>query len=49
MTNRIAINTVGMLTYVVTDLAPGAWYFEITAVNSNGVQSGDSATVTMTL
>ena len=49
MQNKISIPTVGMLTYVVTNLSPGAWYFTVTAVNALGVQSGVSGTATATL
>jgi hypothetical protein len=49
MTQTININTVGMLTYVVQNLAAGNWYFEIVAVNAAGVQSGPSATVSASI
>jgi hypothetical protein len=49
MTQTISINTVGMLTYVISDLASGNWFFQITAVNSVGVQSAPSTTVSMTI
>jgi hypothetical protein len=45
MTSKIGINTVGMLIYVITSLTPGTWYFSITSVNSSGVESTPSGTV----
>ena len=49
MTQQISVNTVGMLVYQIPDLAPGNWYFQIVSVNSAGVQSSPSATVTMSV
>jgi hypothetical protein len=49
MTQQINVNTVGMLVYQIPDLAPGTWYFQIMSVNSAGVQSSASATVTMSV
>ena len=49
MTQQINVNTVGMLVYQIPDLAPGNWYFQIMSVNSAGVQSSASATVTMSI
>jgi hypothetical protein len=49
MTQKVSINTVGLLTYVVGNLAAGTWYFEVVAVNSSGVQSGPSSTVSATI
>jgi hypothetical protein len=49
MTNAITVNTVGMLTYVVTGLSPGTWYFTIRAVNSAGVRSPNAGVVSITL
>jgi hypothetical protein len=49
MTQKITINTVGMLTYVISNLASGTWYFEVIAVNSAGVDSGPSSTVSTTI
>jgi hypothetical protein len=49
MTQTIDISTVGMLTYVVGNLSAGSWYFDIVAVNSAGVQSSPSATVSASI
>jgi ABC-type glycerol-3-phosphate transport system substrate-binding protein len=49
MTQTINVNTVGMLTYVVGNLSPGSWYFQIVAVNSAGEQSNPSSTVSASI
>jgi hypothetical protein len=45
MTNKITINTVGMQTYVISNLYSGTWYFEVIAVNASGIESNPSAIV----
>jgi len=42
LTNTIAINNPSVTTYVVENLSPATWYFAITAVNSQGAESGNS-------
>jgi hypothetical protein len=49
MTNKISVNTVGVLTYVISDLSSGNWYFAVTSVNSAGVESSLSGTVETSL
>jgi hypothetical protein len=49
MTTKISIATVGMLTYVISNLNSGTWYFAITSVNTSGVESTLSATVSTTI
>lgn len=49
MTQKVSINTVGELSYVLSNLAPGTWYVEVVAVNSAGVQSAPSSMVSITL
>jgi Calx-beta domain len=49
MTNKIAINTVGITNYVIQNLQSGNWYFAMTAVNSSGVESALTSTVEATL
>jgi hypothetical protein len=49
MTQTIDVNTTGMLTYVVSNLSAGNWYFQIVSVNSAGVQSSPSSTVTASI
>jgi len=45
MTNKININTVGTMDYVVSNLASGNWYFAVTAVNASGVESVASGAI----
>jgi hypothetical protein len=49
MTKHVSIETVGMTTYVVSDLAPGTWYFTILAVNASGIESGPAAVASKTI
>jgi hypothetical protein len=49
MTTKISIPTVGMLTYVISNLNPGTWDFTVTSVNSSGMESSASATVSATI
>ncbi len=49
MTQKITISTVGMLTYVVSNLASGTWYFQVESVNAAGVDSSPSTTVSTTI
>jgi hypothetical protein len=49
MTNKIAIKSVGIMTYVISNLSSGNWFFAITAVNSSGVESVASSAVEATL
>jgi len=49
MTQKISINTVGLLSYVIDDLSSGNWYFQVLAVNSSGVESNPSPTVSTTI
>jgi putative Ig domain-containing protein len=49
MNQSITISSVGVTTYVITNLNPGTWYFEISAYNSANVGSGDSAVVSATI
>ena len=39
LTQTIQLANAGLTTYVVRDLAPGTWYFAVTAYNSAGVES----------
>lgn len=36
---RIDVNNPSAITWTVTDLAPGTWYFALTAVNNGGYES----------
>jgi len=49
LTQTISISTVGMLSYVISNLSSGTWYFEVVAVNASGVQSSPSSVVSMTI
>jgi hypothetical protein len=49
MSTKISITTVGLMDYVVGNLAHGTWYFAITSVNSTGEESALSGTVSATL
>jgi hypothetical protein len=49
LTQKISLNSAGLLTCVVSNLSPGTWYFEIVAVNASGVQSGPSSVVSVTI
>lgn len=42
LNQSIAVNTVGVTTYMVDNLEPATWYFAITAVTSAGAESGYS-------
>ncbi len=49
MTQKIAITTVGLLTYVISNLSAGTWYFEVISVNAAGVESNPSGVVSATI
>jgi hypothetical protein len=43
MTNTVQVANPGVLTYVLSNLSPGKWYFAITAYTTADVQSDESA------
>jgi hypothetical protein len=49
MTQKITITTVGMLSYTISDLSSGTWYFEILSVNAAGVESVPTSPVSTTI
>jgi hypothetical protein len=49
LTNVVAVDNAASTSYVVNNLAPGTWYFAVTAFNSDNIESGLSATVPVTL
>jgi hypothetical protein len=49
MTQKVSINTVGNLMYVLDGLKSGTWYFAVTAVNTSGAESNRSATASTTI
>jgi hypothetical protein len=46
---KIAVNTVGISTYIVDNLAAGTWYFAVAAVSSDGEESDPSAAAKTTI
>jgi hypothetical protein len=49
LSQTITLNTVGMQTYVIDNLASGTWYFAIKAVTSTGAESALSDIVSKTI
>lgn len=47
--NVIAVNTVGVTNFVVDNLSQGTWYFAVTALDSNGAESGLSSAASKTI
>ena len=45
LTEQVVINSAGISTYIIENLSPATWYFSMTAVNSSGVESERSSTV----
>lgn len=46
---QVRIDNPGLVTYVVSNLAPATWYFQVVAYNSLGVESSPSATGSKTI
>ncbi|HET9389688.1 MAG TPA: putative Ig domain-containing protein [Steroidobacteraceae bacterium] len=49
LTNTIKVTNPGLTQYVISDLAPGIWYFGMLSVNSSGVQSALSGVASKTI
>ncbi len=49
LTESVNIDTVGITTYVVSNLGTGTWYFAIKAYNAAGVESDLSNTASKTI
>jgi len=49
LTQKISVYTVGMPTYVISNLYAGTWYFAVTSINAWGVESSRSAVVSATI
>jgi len=49
LSQSIDVNTVGVTTYMVDNLAPATWYFAITAVTATGVESSYSNVANKTI
>jgi hypothetical protein len=46
---QVRIDNPGLVTYVVGELTPATWYFQVTAFNTVGVESSPSATASKTI
>jgi len=46
---QVRIDNPGLVTYVVSDLTPATWYFQVVAYNALGVESSPSATGSKTI
>ena len=49
MTQEVNIQSAGAVTYTVTGLAAGTWYFAVSAYTTNGVESGLSTVGSKTI
>jgi hypothetical protein len=49
LTQVVVLNNPGLTRYVVENLPPSRWFFEITSINSEGVESGRSPTASKTI
>jgi hypothetical protein len=49
MTNKVTITNTSLLTYVVSNLGAGTWFFEILAVNAMGAESNPSGVASTTI
>jgi hypothetical protein len=49
LSQKVSLTTVGLLTYVVTNLNSGTWFFYITSVNTAGTESSPSAVVSASI
>ena len=49
LTRMIVVSNPGLTRYVVDNLAPANWHFTMTSVNSSGVESSRSPTVSKTI
>ena len=49
MTQSVKITNPGLTAYTLTNLAPGTWYFAVTAYSSAGTESGRTSTVSTTI
>jgi hypothetical protein len=48
-TSSVTLNTAGVTSYVVESLAPGTYYFAVSAVNAGGVESTLSNSASKTI
>ena len=49
LSSEVRIANPGVTTYVVGDLAPATWYFQVSAYNTSGVESAPSTTASKTI
>jgi hypothetical protein len=49
LTRVVVLNNPGLTRYVIEELSPANWFFAMSAVNSQGVESNRSATVSKTV
>jgi len=49
LSTEVRIANPGLTTYVVSELAPSTWYFQVSAYNTSGVESAPSATASKTI
>jgi len=49
LTQVVVLDNPGLTRHVVENLTPARWYFEMTSVNSNGVESGRSDTASKSI
>jgi hypothetical protein len=48
-TSSVTLNTAGLTSYVVSNLAPGTYYFAVSALNSGGLESALSNSALKTI
>jgi len=49
LSTEVRVSNPGLTTYVVSELAPATWYFQVSAYNTSGVESAPSATASKTI
>lgn len=49
LSTEVRINNPGLTTYMVSELTPATWYFQVSAYNTAGVESAPSATGSKTI
>jgi len=49
LSTEVRIANPGLTTYMVSELTPATWYFQVSAYNTSGVESAPSATASKTI
>jgi hypothetical protein len=49
LSTEVRIANPGLTTYVVSELAPATWYFQVSAYNASGIESAPSGTASKTI